>query len=412
MILVNTGQHYDAELSDLMFEVLKLPEPQYNLQVGSGTHAVQTGKIMIALEKLLIQNMPDLVVAQGDTNTVLAAALAAVKAHIPFAHIEAGLRSYDRSMPEELNRVLVDHCSEIHFAPTVRSAINLIQEGCNPTTIHITGNTVVDAILKNKDHAFQTSKILESLDLQANSYAVVTIHRPANVDKKDVLDSILSSLLRLTKLKLVFPLHPRTQKNLKKFGLYQKLKQAPNVVLTKPLGYLDFLRLMGESALIITDSGGLQEEAFTLGKPCITLRSNTERPESIPLGANYLVGRDPDQIERIANQILADSSIIENITQQNNPFGDGNADSRIIEAIAQFCSGGRAFSEPLLLETGTINTKLYPVGEEFHGKTVKQAETKLEGQIQLIYHSDGHPLFPTPNYELHKGQFLLLAIGK
>lgn len=409
LILVNTGQHYDEELSSIFFDILQLPATQYDLGVGSGTHAVQTSKIMMAAEALFIKIRPAIVLAQGDTNTVMAAALAAVKAHVPFGHVEAGLRSFDRSMAEEINRIVTDHCSELLFAPTTQSAVNLLHEGCDPSTIHITGNTVVDSIMQYKNRAYRTSKIIERLNLKGQPFAVVTVHRPANVDDEKELTKIMSALLQLDDLKLVIPVHPRTQQSLRRIGLERKLKSASHIVLTQPLGYLDFLLLMAESRLIITDSGGLQEEAFTLGKPCVTLRTNTERPESIQVGANFLVGRSPERILKIVQRVLADTTLSDYIARQPNPFGDGHASERIIEVVASFSEEGLAFTPPILLKTGTCERILRNVDQDLVGVSVTEAEKALSGKIILIYDRDGRPVFPQPSYKLLANQHILLS---
>lgn len=407
--IVNTGQHYDIELSKIFFDNLKVPRPLADLKVGSGTHATQTGRIMIAMESILLKNRPDLILAEGDTNTVMAAALAAVKVQIPFGHVEAGLRSFDRTMPEELNRIVADHCSELLLAPTPRAATNLLLEGCNPSTIHITGNTVVDAVLQNKARAIRTSKMVKVLGLVGESFAVVTLHRPANVDNAEALSPIITGLLQLEEIKLVLPLHPRTEWFLKQSGLLNQLQSAPHIILTKPLGYLDFLRLMIGSQIIITDSGGLQEEALTLGKPCVTLRTNTERPESVLVGANFLVGRSTELIVNRVRQVLTDPSIQERISNLSNPFGDGSASKRSVDAIVEFCEQGGAFIEPQFLQTGTKERVLHPVNAKLVEKSVSGVEAQLGGKIILIFDSEGHPEYPFPHRSFKKNEWFILS---
>ena len=409
LILVNAGQHYDTELSAVMFDVLKLPDPDFNLKVGSGTHAVQTSKVLVSVEDLISQTQPDMVIAQGDTNTVLATALAAVKTKTPFGHVEAGLRSFDRSMPEELNRVIADHCSELHFAPTSLSAVNLLHEGCNPVNIHITGNTIVDVVHQYKDKANRTSTITNELEVQENAFSVVTIHRPSNLDYEDKLDSIFSALVQLSSLTHIIPAHPRTYLSLKKGKLLKKLQNTSNIILTKPLNYFDFLKLLSDASLIITDSGGIQEEAFTLGKACITLRTNTERPESINLGANFLVGCSTDLIIETAQKVLADYELHEKIRRTPNPFGDGNASEKIIEAIRYFCENNNSFNETNMMKTGSCQRYLKTVDSHLDRITVNDAERKLSGFIQLIYNHQGHPVVPDPDRILQLKESILFC---
>jgi UDP-N-acetylglucosamine 2-epimerase (non-hydrolysing) len=411
LILVDSGQHYDPELSANFYDVLQLPPPQHSFGVGSGTQAAQTGKIMMAAEKLFTKTNPDIILAQGDTNTVMAASLAAVKNKIPFGHVEAGLRSFDRSMPEEINRIIADHCSDLHFAPTTIAAANLLFEGCSPSSVHITGNTVVDTVVQYTEIIQKRSKIIERLKLRKGSFAVVTIHRPATVDTKTTLSSVISAFLNLTEIELVFPIHPRTRKALKRFGLQEKLESAPHIILTEPLDFLDFINLMSESRLVLTDSGGLQEEAFTLGKPCITLRTNTERPESVQLGGNFLVGRSTDRIIEVTRRILADSTLLDRISRLPNPFGDGRASERIIEGIAGFCQEGRAFIEPQFLRTGTRNRRLLRVEDKLHERTILEIERMLGGEVLLVYDKEGHPAFPEAKYTLTCDEHILVDFG-
>ncbi len=412
LVIVDSGQHYDEQLSSVFFETFHLPRAQYSLDVGSGTHASQTGKIMIAAEKIITETKPDIILVQGDTNTVLATALAAVKAQIPFGHVEAGLRSFDRTMPEEINRIVADQCSELHFAPTPLAANNLLFEGFDPRTIHITGNTNIDAILQFKEISSRQSKIIDRLDLEGTPFAVVTIHRPATVDYEDALTSTVSAFLNLTELRLVLPVHPRTRKALERFGLFEQLESASHIILTEPLGFIDFLRLMSEARIILTDSGGIQEEAFTLGKPCITLRVNTERPESLHLGANFLVGRSTDRIVEVTRSVLADSTLSDRINRLPNPFGDGNASERIVKGVVRFCREGRAFVKPHLFETGMRNRTLQHVSRELQGMTILEAEQKIGGKIMLLFDESGCAVFPETARKLALGQHFILAIEK
>jgi len=284
LIFVNSNQHYDYELSQQFIEELVLPIPKLNLDVRSGTHAEQTSQILVKLEKAFRDENTDIVLAEGDTNTVLAAGLASVKAHVPFGHIEAGIRSYDRTMPEEINRRIAAVCAELHFAPTERAAINLLHEGILPQKIFVTGNTIVDACIQNIEIARRKSNILDHFNLKdGKPFGLVTFHRPENVDNKNNLGQIVKILVSINECNLIFPIHPRTEKMLEKFNLLRELEADDKIILSKPLGYLDFIRLLSESSFVITDSGGIQEEALTFKIPCLTLRENTERPETVEL---------------------------------------------------------------------------------------------------------------------------------
>jgi len=298
--LVHTGQHYSFEMDRVFFRDLDLPQPAVNLEVGSGTHGAQTGRMLIGLERTFQALRPDIVLVQGDTNTVLAGALAAAKMGIAVGHVEAGLRSFDRSMPEEVNRVLADHASDLLFAPTEVSARNLRAEGLPESRIFITGNTIVDAVRENYAVAIRKG---DALGLRKGGYILTTLHRQENVDSEGRLTSILRGLEmvgRATGLDIVWPMHPRTRKNLDALGL----PIPGNVTAIAPLGFLEFLRLEGEAALVLTDSGGVQEESCILGVPCVTLRDSTERPETVRVGANVVVGTDPARMVEGAMAML------------------------------------------------------------------------------------------------------------
>ena len=297
LLLIHTGQHYDKEMSDNFFLDLELPKPNYNIHVGSGSHGKQTALMMDGIEDVLISEKPDIVLVQGDTNAVLAGALVAQKLHIPVGHVEAGLRSFDVSMPEEINRMGADCCSHLYFVPTEESAINLALEGYLPKDIFITGNSVVDTCFRNLKIAENSSTIIDDLNLDnLNNIITFTMHRAENVDDKQRLQSIIGALMELKDFNIIFPIHPRTKKTLENFGLYKKFESLPHIHITKPIGYLDFLVLISKSIIILTDSGGLQEEAITLNVPALTLRYNTERPETVTAGGNILVGSDKDYI--------------------------------------------------------------------------------------------------------------------
>ena len=326
--VLHTHQHYSENLDEIFFNELKLPTPKYNLKVGSGTHAEQTGKALMGIEKILAKERPDIVLVEGDTNTVLAGALAAVKLHIKVGHIEAGLRSYFKRMPEEINRILVDHCSDYLFAPTKAARKILLGEGVPAKEIFVVGNTIVDAVKQNLEIAKKESMILKELNLEKEKYFLVTAHRQENIDIKKRLLGILGGLRLISEkfgLPVIFPIHPRAYKQIKKF----KLKFSDEMIrLIEPIGFLDFLQLEANAKLILTDSGGVQEEACILKIPCLTLRDNTERPETVEIGANILAGVESDRILNLTCKMMKKSGYWE------NPFGDGKSAEKILKIVS------------------------------------------------------------------------------
>lgn len=323
--ILHTGQHYSYEMDRVFFDALDLPEPRYNLEVGSGNHSAQTGKIMTGIEEIFLDNRPDVVLVQGDTNTVLGGALAASKLNIPVGHIEAGLRSYDRTMPEETNRVVADHISDHLFTPTELNRQILLDEGIDDVKIHVTGNTVVDAVYQNLAIAERKSDIHSTLGVDPGEYIVVTAHRAENVDSRERLTSILAAveLVRAEFDKeVVFPVHPRTKKMIETFGL-----ETSGIRMVPPLGYLEFLQLEKGAALILTDSGGLQEEACILNVPCVTLRENTERPSTITVGANILAGTKTSRIAAACRIMM------KRTPRWQNPYGDGRSGEATVDAL-------------------------------------------------------------------------------
>ncbi|BAF58565.1 UDP-N-acetylglucosamine 2-epimerase [Pelotomaculum thermopropionicum SI] len=324
-LIIHTGQHYDYEMDRIFFEELDIPKPDCHLGVGSGTHGYQTGTMLKKIEEILIQEKPDLVLVYGDTNSTLAGALAGAKLGIKVAHVEAGLRSFDRSMPEEVNRVLTDHCSDFLFCPTETAVKNLHREGINDG-VYLTGDVMVDSLLHNKEIAESRSGILDELGLKSKEYIVATIHRASNTDRKENLESIVNAFCEMEEI-IVFPVHPRTKKYLKKYGLFDKLRAS--VKLIKPLGYLDFLKLMNHAKKIITDSGGIQKEAYILKIPCVTLRENTEWIETVEDGWNMLVAIDKDNIIRAIHQFQPSS------VKHKERFGSGGAAGKIAKYLAE-----------------------------------------------------------------------------
>lgn len=326
--LIHTNQHYSREMDALFFEELGLSQPAYALQVGSGTHGEITGKALIGIEKILSTERPSMVLVQGDTNSALAGALAAVKLHIPVGHIEAGLRSYFRGMPEEINRVLIDHTADVLFAPTPLARTILIQEGISNEKVFLTGNTIVDALRHFEKIAKERSLILARLNLVPKGYILVTAHREENVDSLERLTGLMRGLLLVAShvgIPLIYPVHPRTRKRMEEF----RLVPPEGVRMIDPIGFFDFLTLETHAKLSITDSGGVQEESCVLGVPCVTMRDNTERPETVEMGANVLAGSDPQTILEKSIAMIRDER------HWIQPFGDGTAAKKIISIIGQ-----------------------------------------------------------------------------
>lgn len=325
--IIHTGQHYNENLDGVFFDQLELPEPDHNLGVGSAPHAAQTGRMMIELEPLIADIDPEIVLVQGDTNSVLAAALVASKLPVSVGHVEAGLRCFDRSMPEEINRIIADQVAQYRFAPTVQSQDNLIAEGIDPESIVVTGNTIVDAISRHRELADRKSSIHRDLDLVPGEYWLVTAHRQGNVDDPERFKGLLDGIGRAAEafgVEAAYPMHPRARQRLDEF----EISLPPRIRPLDPVGYLDFLALEEHAELIITDSGGVQEEACILGIPCVTVREQTERPETLAVGANVLATPDPASIaDGVTRMINADRS-------WQNPFGDGTAGRRIVAEIA------------------------------------------------------------------------------
>ncbi len=338
-LLIHTGQHYDYEMSKIFLEELELDSIDYHLEVGSGTQAEQTGMAMIKIEKVLMEEKPDVVLVQGDTNTVLAGALASVKLKIPVAHVEAGLRSFDRTMPEEINRILADHASEVLFAPTEEAKKNLEREGMTEG-VYVVGNTVVDAVLQNAELADRKSDVLERFGLRPKEYVLITAHRAENTDSGENLARLVELLENLP-IMAIYPMHPRTRNRLREFGLWERVSSIGNLIITKPLGYLDFLRLEKNAFAIMTDSGGIQEESIILNVPCLTLRYNTERPETIEAGGNVLVGLEKERAIGYLKRLMSDKEFYERMASAPNPFGDGKTGERIAKILLELYKEGK-----------------------------------------------------------------------
>jgi UDP-N-acetylglucosamine 2-epimerase (non-hydrolysing) len=327
--LLHTGQHYDDNMSQVFFDDLGLPTPDIYLGVGSGSHAQVTAGVMVAFEKELIQRRPDLVIVVGDVNSTLACAVTASKLGVPVAHVEAGLRSFDRRMPEEINRVVTDALSTWLFTTERDADENLLREGISPDQIYFVGNLMIDTLLRNKDRALQTSA-LERFGVEAGRYVVVTLHRPSNVDHPDSLRTTLNALEQIQeRLPVIFPVHPRTRARIETFGLVDQVGTLPNLHLCEPLGYLDFLHLLARALMVLTDSGGIQEETTILGVPCLTLRENTERPITLTEGTNRLVNTDPERLTAEVERILRGDTPQGRIPE----LWDGRAAVRIVQVL-------------------------------------------------------------------------------
>ncbi|WP_369425257.1 non-hydrolyzing UDP-N-acetylglucosamine 2-epimerase [Methanothrix sp.] len=328
-VIVHTGQHYDYEMDRIFFDEIGIPEPDHHLGVGSGSHGRQTGEMLARIEDVLVKEMPDAVVVFGDTNTTLAGALAAAKLHITLVHVEAGLRSYDRRMPEEINRVLVDHCSDILSCPTRTAVDNLRREGI-VDGVYLTGDVMVDAMNLCMDIS-KRSTVLERLELRPKEYILATLHRAENTDDEMRLREIIGAFKDIGSC-LVFPCHPRTERRLRDLGLWDPLRESIKVI--KPVGYLDMLQLERNALRILTDSGGVQKEAYILRVPCVTLRERTEWVETVDDGWNVLAGASSESIVRNARGFVP-------TRPQTHVFGDGDASRRIVDAMESFMGSRR-----------------------------------------------------------------------
>jgi UDP-N-acetylglucosamine 2-epimerase (non-hydrolysing) len=326
-LICHTGQHFDQRMSEIFFDQLQMPRPDFNLGVGGGSHAEQTARIMLGLEQVLSEECPDLVIVPGDVNSTLAASLVASKMGIPIAHIEAGLRSFDKTMPEEINRIVTDVVSDYLFVTEHSGISNLRAEGMDESKIHFVGNTMIDTLDAHYE-TIEACGITAEMGLTQGQYIVGTFHRPSNVDEPEALKELIQTLSQLAKERtLVFPVHPRTRKNIKKYGLDKKMPKG--LIITEPLGYIEFLSLMRYAELVITDSGGIQEETTYMGVQCITVRKNTERPVTIDVGTNHLVGTIMEKVEKTAMDILGGTTKPGRIPE----LWDGKAARRIAEII-------------------------------------------------------------------------------
>lgn len=332
-LIVHTGQHYDQAMSDSFFNDLGIPEPDFHLNVGSASHAVQTAKIMMEFEPIILQEKPDWVLVVGDVNSTIACALVCAKLGVKIVHVEAGLRSWDRTMPEEINRILTDSISDLLLTTSQDADENLKNEGVSAEKIGFVGNVMIDSLFYNLEKS-KGSNVREKLNLIENEYAVLTLHRPSNVDEQETLTNLLDAIITISeKIPVIFPVHPRTRNNIEKFGLAERVEKS-NIHLIDPLGYIDFMRLYSGAKLVLTDSGGLQEETTALGIKCLTLRENTERPITITHGSNILVGTNPEKIKSVAFEALSNET--NNLDEKIPPLWDGKAAERICDALVNF----------------------------------------------------------------------------
>ena len=328
-ILVHTGQHYDERMSELFFRNLGIPQPDIDLGVGSSSHAVQTAEIMKAFEPVVLEHRPDLVVVVGDVNSTIACGLVAVKLGVELVHVEAGLRSFDRSMPEEINRVLTDTISDYLFCTEKSAVDNLRSEGKPEENVFLVGNVMIDTLLKHMENA-ESSTVLNQLELDRRGFAVLTLHRPSNVDNEAVFAELLTALDAIQReIPIIFPVHPRTRAKLTQASLGKRAAEMRNLRMVEPLGYLDFIKLLRDARLVLTDSGGIQEETTILETPCLTLRENTERPVTVEVGTNKVVGTDPDRIVEAFREVLDDWVP----PKAKPPLWDGRASARITATL-------------------------------------------------------------------------------
>ncbi len=322
-VLVHTGQHYDENLSKIFFEELNIPKPEYNLGIGSGTHGYQTAEMIRGIEEIAYEEEPDFIILYGDTNSTLAGAIVGSKLDAMVAHVEAGLRSYNRDMPEEVNRVLTDHASDLLFAPSETAAKNLGEEGITEG-VHVVGDVMYDAILWAKEIASEQSEILDEFDLKENEFILSTVHREGNTDDRNKLEQIMKGLYEAS-LPVILPIHPRTEKRLKEFDMYENV--TDNIRVVEPVGYIDFVRLLDTAKVVATDSGGIQKEAFFLDTPCVTLRKETEWVETVECGWNELVGAKASEITEAIDREW------ELPSKKTTPYGDGKAAEKIVEVL-------------------------------------------------------------------------------
>ncbi len=406
LFLVHTGQHYDWEMSEIFFSELGLEEPDLNLGIGSGDQMAQTAGVMREMGKVIVNYEPDAVLSVGDTNSVLGTALASSKLETPFIHIESGLRSYDFTMPEEVNRRAADHLAALNFAPTPRALSNLSEEGYPPKRVILSGNTIVD-VVERMLGAIEKSTILRDLGVsEGEPLMTVTVHRKENADREYRMLGIVKALRELDEVTVVWPLHPRTKKRLRSYGLLDELKSMEHVMLVDPLGYLDFLRLLSASDVVATDSGGVQEESATLKKPCVILRDNTERPEIVELGFGEVVGTNPSSIVSAVRKYLYQEEVRRTIESLPNPFGDGTASKRIADVLWRVWDLKSLKPESPHYRGGSPHYVAFVVGERARGITISQFAEMTGYEVVSVYDPAGSPLPFGPSTPLMEGEIV------
>jgi len=394
-----SGQHYDYELSKIFIKELRIPEPNFDLGVGSGSHATQTAKTMMGIEDAIRKNKPMFSLALGDTNGAIATALASTKLGIPFVHIEAGLRSWDETMPEEINRVVADHVAQVLLTPSAVATMNVLNEGIPEARVFNVGNTVIDVLFKHVKLAEKkAAELFRRLDLNAEKYFMVTFHRQENVENTERLKSIIKALIKLARdTKVVIPFHPRTKNRLIELNLFEQLKDNKNMILLEPLGYFDFLGLLKEADVVLTDSGGVQEETFTLKIPTVTLRYNTERPETVLLGCNILAGTDENKIINYTHKMAeARNNIQSKLKDIPNPYGYGCAGEHMVDVFEKIFDEGITLRSPDLREKPLVAYNLKRI-----------TELSISDEVLSLFDSEGKP-----TYERNKAKHAIVRSAR
>ena len=405
--IIHTGQHYDKEMSEQFFETLNLRKPDFNLGIQAKETNDQLGDMVKKLGEKFSEIQPSIVLAVGDTISVLAACLASVNINIPFGHIEAGLRSYDNTMPEEINRKMIDSVSAIHFAPSQRALVNLLYEGIEPSRIHFVGNTVIDSLrIFGKQEIQDIPKVASDVFEKQNNFIICTIHRVSNVENEINLKEIVDSLKEISNITIVFLLHPRTAKKLEEYNLMLEILNFENIIISPPIDYMSMLYLMKSKKckLILTDSGGLQEEAAYLKIPCVTIRSNTERPETVEQEINKLVRVNKQEISEVINQILTDEDFEKRFEDFVYPYGDGRSSEQIINIIEDNWENLQ-FVSPEIYSSGSKSFFLIEIRTNIERALV---EEKFSCEISLVYDERGHPI-PIPE-KLKKGYWIRVSV--
>ena len=404
--LAHTGQHYDWSMSGAFLDEFGLQNPLHHLEVGSGSQAYQVSEIIGKMEEVVSAHLPSAIIAVGDTNSTLGVALASVKLEIPFIHVEAGLRSFDPTMQEEVNRKIADQISSLGFAPTERAAANLLNEGIPPERIFVTGNTVIDALMKMLPRARRESQVMERLKIDSRRFLVtVTVHRKENVDDSSRLASIAEALIGLDDSQVVWPLHPRAKARLETSGLLGELSRTKHIKLVDPMTYLDFIELLESSTVVATDSGGVQEEVAALKVPCVVLRNCTERPEIVDVGIGVMGGVDEVKILRSIRDFFYRDDLMRRVREAPNPFGDGTASIRIAETIITWAREGKIPFEPPRFEAGAPIHASFIVNDGLDGQKVSE----IEGQsvkVTGMYGLGGEFIRPEPGVKLRARQIL------